>query len=107
MFVGKVGVGVDEQTGYQAARLCALNCLAQIRDAVGSLDRVKQVVAITGYVACAPSFTRLGAITNGASELLLEVFGDAGRHARTSLGVASLANDVTAEIDMMVEVHQG
>jgi enamine deaminase RidA (YjgF/YER057c/UK114 family) len=100
---GKVGAEVDPDTGYRLARQCALNGLAAI-DALVGLDRVVQVVKVVGFVASAPGFTGQPAVINGASELLGEVFGDAGRHARSAVGVAELPRDAPVEVELIVEV---
>ena len=101
---GKVGAAVDAESAKDLARTCALNALAVIRAEVGDLDRVRRVVKVVGYVASDPSFTGQPGVVNGASELLGEVFGDAGRHARSAVGVASLPLDAPVEVEVVVEV---
>lgn len=101
---GKVRDAATQQEGYEAARLCALNQLAVIKAALGSLDRVKQVVALTGFVNAEPDFTAIPEVINGASDFLVAVFGDAGRHARAAVGVASLPKGAIVEVQMTVEI---
>jgi enamine deaminase RidA (YjgF/YER057c/UK114 family) len=101
---GKVGAEVDPETAHRLARVCALNALAAVRSVVGDLDAVRRVVKVVGFVASAPSFTGQPGVVNGASELLGEVFGDAGRHARSAVGVAALPLDAPVEVEVVVEV---
>ena len=102
--VGKVGGEVSEEQAYECARQCALNALAAVRAEVGSLDDVKRVVKVVVFVASAPDFTGQPKVANGASELLGEVFGDAGKHARSAVGVSVLPLDVPVEVEIVVEV---
>jgi enamine deaminase RidA (YjgF/YER057c/UK114 family) len=105
-FLGKLGVEFDVAAGQQAARLCVLNVLAQVRAACDEdLDRVVRVVKLNGFVNCAPEFTDQPAVMNGASDLLVGIFGDAGRHARSAVGVASLPFGVAVEVDAVFEVR--
>lgn len=101
---GKVGDAVTPDQGYDCARQCALNALAAIRAEIGSLDAVKRVVKAVVFVAATSDFTGQPQVANGASELLGEVFGDAGRHARSAVGVASLPLDAPVEVELVVEV---
>ncbi|HEY1248682.1 MAG TPA: RidA family protein [Nitrososphaera sp.] len=101
-FKGKVA---SVETGQQAARLCALNALAQLRQSLGSLDRVKQVIKLTGYVNCEPSFSDHPKVINGASELLTQLFDEKGKHARVAVGVSSLPLDSSVEVDLIVEIN--
>lgn len=101
--VGKVGAEVGAEQAKQLARICALNALAAIDDLVG-LDAVTGVLKVVGFVASAPEFTGQPGVVNGASELLGEVFGDAGRHARSAVGVAVLPIDAPVEVELVVEV---
>lgn len=101
--VGKVGAQVTPERAKELARLCALNALAAI-DALVGLDRVEQVVKVVGFVASAPGFTGQPGVVNGASELLGEVFADAGRHARSAVGVAALPLDAPVEVELVVRV---
>lgn len=102
---GKVGAGVSPEEAKVAARTCALNALAAVADLVGDLDEVMRVVKVTGFVASDPSFTGQPGVVNGASELLGEVFGDAGRHARSAVGVPVLPLDAAVEVELLVQVR--
>jgi enamine deaminase RidA (YjgF/YER057c/UK114 family) len=101
---GKVGAAVDADTAKDLARQCVLNALAAIKAEIGDLSAVKRVVKVLGFVASAPDFTAQSQVVNGASELLGEVFGDAGRHARSAIGVAVLPLDSPVEVELIVEV---
>lgn len=104
-FIGKLGREFQIVEGQQAARLCALNLLAHLREALdGDLDRVVRCVRLAGYVNALPDFTAPSQVINGASDLIVEVFGGAGRHARTAIGVAVLPYDVATEVDAVFEV---
>jgi enamine deaminase RidA (YjgF/YER057c/UK114 family) len=103
---GKVPTDVTPEEAADAARLIILNRLAVIRDEIGSLDRVTRVVALNGFVNSAPDFHGHPQVINGASELLLEIFGERGRHSRTALGAAALPLDVAVEINLTVEVSE-
>ena len=105
MVIGKVGTDVDLERAQYAARLVGLQLLAALRQEVGSLDRVVRVVKLLGMVNCAPGFNNTPAVINGCSELLLDVFGDAGKHARSAVGQAELPFDISVEIEMIVEVQ--
>jgi enamine deaminase RidA (YjgF/YER057c/UK114 family) len=100
-FKGKV---VSVKTGQEAARLCAINALAQLRSSLGSLDRVKKVIKLTGYVNCDPSFADHPKVINGASDMLLQLFDEKGKHARVAVGVTSLPLDSAVEVDLIVEL---
>ena len=101
---GLLGQDVDVEQAYQAARICTLNALAAIKVVVKDLDQIVQVVRVVGYVASTSTFTQQPAIVNGASELLLEIFGEVGKHARSAVGVASLPLNASVEIELTVEV---
>jgi enamine deaminase RidA (YjgF/YER057c/UK114 family) len=104
-FTGKLGAGVSIEQGQQAARLCAINILSQVKGALeGDLDRVVRCVRLTGYVNCTPDFGDQPRVINGASDLMVEVFGEAGRHARAAVGNASLPRNVAVEVDAIFEV---
>ena len=103
--VGKVGAEVTLEEAYQAARLIGLYQLAVMKEELGSLDRVKRVVKALGMVNTAPDFAKTPAVINGFSDLMIEVFGEMGRHARSAVGMATLPNHVTVEIEAIVEVH--
>jgi len=102
--VGKLGHDITVEEGAALARVCALQALAVVRAELGSLDRVRRVVRVAGYVASAPGFTQHPAVINGASQLLLDVFGEAGRHARVAIGVAELPAGVPVEVEFLFEV---
>ncbi|MDQ4060522.1 MAG: RidA family protein [Pseudomonadota bacterium] len=99
---GKVGAEVDVETAREQARVCILQGLACLRDALGSLDGIERILKITGYVASAPGFNAQPKIIDAASDLLVEIFGDAGRHARAAVGVAELPRNACVEIEMTV-----
>ena len=101
---GKVGAEVDAQRAKELAATCALNALAAVKAEVGDLARVRRVVKVVGFVASAPDFTGQPGVINGASELLGQVFGDAGVHARSAVGVAVLPLDAPVEVEIIVEV---
>jgi enamine deaminase RidA (YjgF/YER057c/UK114 family) len=103
-YIGKVGKDLSLEEGYQAARIAALNCLAEIRSVIGSLNNIKRVVQVKGYVNSAPDFHDQPKVVNGASELLLEIFGEAGKHARCALGTSNLPMNIPVEVEMVVEV---
>ena len=102
---GKVGADLDVDQAYAAARLCAVALLARLKAEIGSLNRVVRIVKVNGYVNAVPDFGQQPAVVNGASDLLVEVFGDSGRHARAAVGVASLPSGVAVEIEMIAEVE--
>jgi enamine deaminase RidA (YjgF/YER057c/UK114 family) len=102
---GKVGAEVGAAEAAALARTCALNALAAAASVAGGLASIRRVVKLTGYVASAPDFTGQPQVVNGASELLLEVFGDAGRHARAAVGTAVLPLNAPVEIELIVEVR--
>lgn len=101
---GKLGAGVTIEQGAAAARGCAINLLAQVKAAIGDLDRVVRVVRLGGFINSAPDFLDGPKVLNGASDLMVAVFGDKGRHARTTVGVASLPADAAVEVEGIFEV---
>jgi len=101
---GKLGAELDVEAGREAARVCALNCLAALLTVVDSLDSVKQLVRVGAFVNSADGFNQQPAVANGASDLLVEVFGDAGRHARTAVGVNQLPADYAVEVELIAEI---
>lgn len=104
-FVGKLGREISVAEGQQAARLCALNIIAHLKTACGGdLDRVKRVLRLGGFVNCTPEFTEMPQVVNGASDLMVAVFGDAGKHARAAVGVSSLPLGVAVEVEAMFEL---
>ena len=100
---GKLGSAVTDATGKELAQICALNALAAVQSVIGSLDRVTRIVKVVGFVASEPSFTGQPGVINGASEILGEIFGDAGIHARSAVGVAVLPLDSPVEVELIVE----
>lgn len=101
---GKVGADVTPEEGYEAARLTGLSILASLRQALGDLDRVARWVKVLGLVNCAPGFSATPGVVNGFSDLVLELWGDAGRHARSAIGVAELPFDIPLEVEAITEV---
>jgi len=103
MATGKLGAEITVEYGAEIAQRCALNALAAVKSVIGDLDRVKQIVKIVGFVSSVPEFTSQPAVINGASEFLQQVFGDAGQHARSAVGVSVLPLDAPVEIELIVE----
>jgi enamine deaminase RidA (YjgF/YER057c/UK114 family) len=103
---GKVGAQVGAIEAAALARTCALNALAAAASVAGGLSQISRIVKLTGYVASAPDFTGQPQVVNGASELLLEIFGEAGRHARSAVGTAVLPLDAPVEVELVVEVRK-
>ena len=103
MAEGKVGAEISPEQGREIARRCALNAIAAVKSVIGDLDRVKKVVKVVGFVASSPDFTGQPGVINGASELLEQVFGEAGIHARSAVGVAVLPLDAPVEVELIVE----
>jgi len=101
---GKLGAGVSMEDGQKAARACAVNLLAQIKAGLGDLDKVVRVVRLGGFINAAPDFIDVPKVMNGASDLMVAVFGDKGRHARSTVGVASLPLDAAVEVEGAFEV---
>lgn len=102
--MGKVGGSVSVEAGRAAARLCAINILAQAKAALGDLDLIRRCVRLGGFICPAPGFSQVATVMNGASDFMVEVFGDAGRHARTTVGVAELPLDCVIEVDAIFEI---
>lgn len=102
---GKLGAGLTVEEGYEAARICALNCLGVIKSMVGDLDRVQRIVKVVGFVNSAQDFEAQPKVINGASELLGEIFGEAGRHSRSAVGVSSLPLGACCELEMIASVR--
>src|SRR5208337_1311289 len=101
---GQLGAGVSIEDGQKAARACAVNVLAQVKAALGDLDKVTRVVRLGGFINSDPSFLEGPKVMNGASDLMVAVFGDKGRHARTTVGVSVLPGDAAVEVDGIFEV---
>ncbi len=104
LMAGKLGGGVSIEDGQKAARQCALNVIAQIQSAVGNLDNVIRIVRLGGFINCTPDFVDAPKVMNGASDLMVEVFGDKGRHARSTIGVAALPANAAVEVEALVEI---
>ena len=104
--IGKVGRDLTLEEGYAAARLVGINLLARLKDSLGDLDRVERIVKLLSMVNCTPEFNQQPQVANGCSDLLVEVFGEKGRHARSAVGMASLPNDISVEIEMVVQVRE-
>jgi enamine deaminase RidA (YjgF/YER057c/UK114 family) len=102
---GKVGDGVSVDEAYEAARVCGVNLLAALRSEIGDLNKVRRVVKLLGMVNAAPGFTDQPQVINGCSDLLVEIFGDKGKHARSAVGMGSLPMQISVEIEMIVEVE--
>jgi enamine deaminase RidA (YjgF/YER057c/UK114 family) len=102
--VGKIGGAVSAEAGIAAARQCAINLLAQAKAATGDLDRIVRCVRLGGFMNVAPGFSAIAPIMNGASDLIVEVLGDKGRHARSTVGVAELPLDSSVEVEAMFEI---
>jgi enamine deaminase RidA (YjgF/YER057c/UK114 family) len=100
---GQLGAGVSVEDGQKAARACALNLLAQLKNALADLDRVARVMRLGGFINSAPGFTDGPKVMNGASDLMVEVFGEKGRHARTTVGVSALPADAAVEVEGLFE----
>jgi len=104
-FVGRLGAAIGIADGREAARLCALNILAHLRVACGGdLDRVRRCLRVGGFVNCTPEFTDMPQVVNGASDLMVAVFGDLGRHARAAVGMSSLPGGVAVEVEAIFEI---
>jgi enamine deaminase RidA (YjgF/YER057c/UK114 family) len=101
---GKLGAEVDLAKGQAAARICAINLLAQAKAALGDLDKIRRCVRLGGFINAMPTYGQLPQVMNGASDLMVAVFGDSGKHARTTVGVAELPNDASVEVEAIFEV---
>ena len=104
-YLGRVGETVSVEDGYLAARLCAINLIAQIKAATADLQQVRRIVRLGGFVNCTADFTDQPKVVNGASDLFVEVFGELGRHARSAVGCPSLPLGVAVEVDAVVELR--
>lgn len=103
-YTGKVGREHGIEGGIKAARLCGINVLAQLKVALGDLEKVRRVVKLTGFVNCTADFTEPHKVVNGCSDFLIDILGERGRHARSAIGVAALPLDATVEIEAIVEI---
>jgi enamine deaminase RidA (YjgF/YER057c/UK114 family) len=104
ILTGKLGQGITIEQGMEAAKVAALNALAIVRSEVGSLDKVKRIVKMVGHIASAPGFTDQPQVLNGASDLFVQIFDEAGRHARVAVGAAELPRQAPVEIELIVQV---
>lgn len=104
ILTGKLGQGITIEQGVEAAKVAALNALAIVRGEVGSLDKVKRIVKMVGHIASAPGFTDQPQVLNGASDLLVQIFGETGKHARVAVGAAELPRQAPVEIELIVQV---
>ena len=103
-YQGKVGKDLSEEEGKEAAKLCAINCLSAVKSVIGNLDKIKRILKLTVFIASAEGFTAQPKVANGASELIGEIFGDAGKHVRSAVGVSELPLNSAVEIEMIVEI---
>jgi len=102
---GKVGADLTEEEGYEAARIAGINQLAALKAEIGNLDRVTRIVKVTGMVNCTPDYANQPEVVNGFSDLMVEVFGDKGKHARAAVGMGSLPRNIAVEVEMVVEIE--
>ncbi|HWB14506.1 MAG TPA: RidA family protein [Pirellulales bacterium] len=105
LYTGKLGAELSVEQGYEAARQCALNALAQLQSALGSLDSVRSIIRVEGYVHCGPGFRQHPKVLDGASDLLNEVFGDKGRHTRTAVGIHEMPLDAPVQLVVWAEAE--
>jgi enamine deaminase RidA (YjgF/YER057c/UK114 family) len=103
-FAGKLGSDLKLEQGYDAAKICALNCLAAVKSVLGSLDKIEQIVKVVGFVNSAPGFTDQPKVVNGASELVGNIFGKQGEHSRSAVGVSELPINAAVEVEMIIKV---
>src|SRR5262249_25703197 len=106
IYTGQLGVQLTVEQGYEAARLCAINALAQIKPLIGDLDNVRQIVRLEGYVHCSGDFRQHPQVLNGASDLVNEIFGERGRHTRTALGIHAMPLDAAMQLVVWAEVAE-
>ncbi len=104
LYEGKVDSDVPLEKAYEAARVCAINCLSAVKAAVGDLNKIGKIVKLSVFVASSENFTAQPAVANGASELMVEIFGEAGKHARSAVGVSELPLNAPVEIEMIVKI---
>jgi enamine deaminase RidA (YjgF/YER057c/UK114 family) len=103
-FPGRLGDGVSVEEGRQAARISVINCLSAVKSVLGNLDSIEKIVKVTVFISCDSGFTEQPEVANGASDLLLEIFGEAGKHSRSAVGVSALPRNASVEIEMIVKV---
>ena len=104
LHLGKVGSDLTVKEGYEAARMCAINCLAEIKSEIGSLNKVDKIIKVRGFVSSAPGFGKQPDVINGASKVLQEIFGENGKHTRAALGTSELPGNIPVEVEMVVSV---
>ena len=104
-YVGKVGREVSLEEGYEAAKICAINCLAAIKSVIGSLDNIDEIIKLKGFVNSASDFYRQPEVMNGASELIVKIFGEKGKHARSALVTSVLPFNIPVEVEMIVKIR--
>ena len=104
VYVGKIGGEVSLKEGYEAAKICAINCLAAIKSVIGSLDNIDEIVKVKGYVNSTSDFYRQPEVVNGASELIVKIFGEKGKHARSALGTSVLPGNIPVELEVIVSI---
>jgi enamine deaminase RidA (YjgF/YER057c/UK114 family) len=104
ILTGLLGQSIEIEEASKAAQVCTLNALAAIKGVIGDLDRIKQIVKVVGYVASIPTFTQQSIVVNGASDLLVQIFGENGKHARSAIGMSSLPLNSPVEIELIVEI---
>lgn len=104
VYVGKIGAEVSLKEGYESAKICAINCLAAIKSLIGSLDNIDEIVKIKGYVNSTSDFYQQPEVVNGASELIVKIFGEKGKHARSALGTSVLPGNIPVELEMIVSI---
>jgi enamine deaminase RidA (YjgF/YER057c/UK114 family) len=104
-YIGRVGAEFSESEGYECARLCALNALSAAKSVIGSLDKITRVVQLRGFVNSAPGFERQPEVVNGASELMISLFGEQGQHARAALGTSALPRNIAVELEAVFQVR--
>ncbi len=104
VYVGRVGKEVSLEEGYEAAKICAINCLAAIKTVIRSLDEIDEIVSLRGFVNSSLDFYRQPEVINGASELMVKIFGEKGKHARCALGTSALPDNISVELEMVVKV---
>ncbi|MBA7475063.1 hypothetical protein ES707_10428 [subsurface metagenome] len=106
VYVGKLGGEVSLKEGYEAAKICALNCLVAIKSVIGSLDNIDEIINIKGFVNSTPDFYRQPEVINGASELMVKIFGEKGKHTRCALGTSVLPGNIPVELEMIVKIKE-
>ena len=104
VYIGKLGGKLSLNEGYEAAKICALNCLAAIKSVIGSLDNIDEIINLRGFVNSTPDFYRQPEVINGASELIVKIFGEKGKHTRCALGTSVLPSNIPVELEMIVSI---